>query len=74
MRIFNTLTSLALVARTLCLAVGGKQLFIERDSDGLQDIVSAHRPLRPPPSTILLLHRLLCISDNPLRSHMMNIR
>jgi hypothetical protein len=40
MKLLSALTSLALVARTLALAVGGKQIFIERDSDGLQDIVS----------------------------------
>jgi hypothetical protein len=42
MRLLRALTVAATLAvQTAALSVGGKHMVVERDSDGLQDIVSA---------------------------------
>ena len=40
MKFPRALTIAAFAAQTAALAIGGQQITIERDSDGLQDIVS----------------------------------
>jgi hypothetical protein len=42
MKLPKALTILALAAGALALSIGGKQMHVERDSDGLQNIVSFH--------------------------------
>lgn len=41
MKLLRALTVAALATQTAALAIGGKQMLVERDSDGLQNIVSA---------------------------------
>ena len=40
MKFRNIFTFLALAAEAATLTIGGKQMLVERDSDGLQNIVS----------------------------------
>jgi hypothetical protein len=69
MKLSNALACLAFVARTVSLAVGGKQMVIERDSDGLQDIVSNLLLLL----TLELLLDLSVSLTTTFRSHTMSI-
>ena len=41
MKLQNVLAVLALAAEAVALSIGGKQMHVERDSDGLQNIVSS---------------------------------
>lgn len=41
MMFLRGLTCIALAAQAAALSIGGRQMHIERDSDGLQDIVSS---------------------------------
>lgn len=40
MKLLSTLSVLALAAHAVGLSIGGKRIVVERESDGLQDIVS----------------------------------
>ena len=40
MKLSGALTILALTAQAVALAIGGKQMHVERESDGLQNIAS----------------------------------
>jgi hypothetical protein len=40
MKLRKVLTVLALAAEAVALSIGGKQMHVERDSDGLQNVVS----------------------------------
>jgi hypothetical protein len=40
MKLQSILAILALATEAVALSIGGKQMHVERDSDGLQDIVS----------------------------------
>lgn len=40
MKILRTITAFAFAAQAAALSIGGKHMTVERDSDGLQDIVS----------------------------------
>jgi hypothetical protein len=40
MKFGNVLAILALAAEAVALSIGGKQMHVERESDGLQNIVS----------------------------------
>jgi hypothetical protein len=40
MKLLRALTIAALAVEAAALAIGGKQMTVERDSDGLQDIVT----------------------------------
>lgn len=40
MKLFRALTVAALAAQAAALSIGGKNMIVERDSDGLQDLVS----------------------------------
>jgi hypothetical protein len=40
MKLPRALTALLLAAQAAALSIGGKQMHVERESDGLQDIVS----------------------------------
>jgi hypothetical protein len=53
MRISRALTIVTLAAQAVALSVGGRQMLIERESDGLQNIVNALQALNRPgwPST-----------------------
>jgi hypothetical protein len=39
MRFLRAITLVGLAAQAVALAIGGKQMLVERESDGLQDIV-----------------------------------
>jgi hypothetical protein len=39
MKLSRALTILGLAAQAVALAIGGKQMIVERESDGLQNIV-----------------------------------
>jgi hypothetical protein len=41
MKLLRALTVAALAVQAAALSIGGKQMFVERGSDGLQNIVSA---------------------------------
>jgi hypothetical protein len=43
MTLLRALTLAAFASQAVALAIGGRQLVVERESDGLQDIVSAPR-------------------------------
>ncbi len=40
MKLRQVITALGLVAHAAALLIGGRQMHVERDSDGLQEIVS----------------------------------
>jgi hypothetical protein len=40
MKLLSALTSLALAAQAAAIAIGGKHMNVDRDSNGLQSIVS----------------------------------
>ena len=40
MKLGKVLTILVLTAQAVALSIGGKQMHVERDSDGLQNVVS----------------------------------
>lgn len=40
MKLLNALASVSLAAQAVALSIGGRQIVIERESVGLQDIVS----------------------------------
>lgn len=40
MKLFSALTSLALAAQAAAISISGRQIIIDRDNVGLQDIVS----------------------------------
>ena len=40
MKLLRALAALLLAAQAAALSIGGKQMHVERESDGLQDIVS----------------------------------
>lgn len=41
MRFIQALLAVAFAAQAVALSIGGKHMLIEKDSDGLQDIVSS---------------------------------
>lgn len=40
MKVLRAITAFAFAAQAAALSIGGKHMTVERDSDGLQDIVS----------------------------------
>lgn len=40
MRVSSALAAIAFAAQALALTIGGRNMIVQRDSDGLQDIVS----------------------------------
>jgi hypothetical protein len=44
MKVSRALTLVALAAQAAALSIGGKQMVVERESDGLQNIVRCAKP------------------------------
>jgi len=65
MKLLRTLTVLALAAQVVGLTIGGKQMHVERDSDGLQDIVrlSMSRSSSQDSSFLLRFHISVLFTD-----------
>jgi hypothetical protein len=61
MKLSGAVTILGLAAQAVALAIGGKQMHVERESDGLQSIVG------------FTIHNTLKNVLKPNRSLMMNI-
>jgi hypothetical protein len=56
MKFLRALAIAALAAQASALTIGGQQITIERDSDGLQDIVSTPSFYTPRGDTIMVQH------------------